>query len=220
MSSALALFLAFVAALPAWLAIALKVGVVIGLIGSLVEEVGKRFNLPRLAAVGQQIEAVAVDVPKLVSRVQGWDLPGLAAKFRKAPPALLLCIGLAFAAPLNGCANLKPALSSAQVPQDIAIAFKAAGVALAIADTATAAYADSVKDPTQDQVDKVDAVVVKLQDVKSKLDSVQADLNHGRDRLRAALEDLNELRSLLALAGVKVPSSIAKALEEAGRVLQ
>jgi hypothetical protein len=103
MEIVLAYFLAFVAALPVWLAIALKVGVVVGLDRVLIEEIGKRFNLPRVVAVGQQIEAVAVDVPKLVSRVQALDIPGWCGRrsrcSAKRRSLLLLCLGLVLLRP-------------------------------------------------------------------------------------------------------------------------
>ena len=106
---------AFVVALPLWLAIALKVGVIVGLVGSLLEEIGKRFSLFRLIAVGQQIEAIAVDVPKFVSRIRGWDLPGIVDKFRKkAPSALVLCLALACAPALSGCAWFNSKLPTAE----------------------------------------------------------------------------------------------------------
>lgn len=223
MSTVIAYLLAFVAALPVWLAIALKVGVIVGLIGSLLEEIGKRFNLPRLVAVGQQIEGFAVDVPKIVSRIQGWDIPGLARKalalFGKAPLAVLLCLSLACAPSLPGCSVLKPA-AAAQVPQDVAIAFKAAGAALAIADTVLADYADSIQNPTQDQVDRVAAAVARLQAVKDKLDEVKANLDRGRDKLRSLLDDVKDAEAALSAAGVKVPSSIDRALDEGAEVLQ
>jgi hypothetical protein len=222
MSSAIALLLAFVAALPAWFAIALKVGIVVGLTGSLIEEIGKRFNRPLVAAFGQQVEAIAVDVPKVVSRVQAYDIPGLVRKvlvlFGKAPLALVLC--LALSAPAAGCTNVKPAFTSVQVSQDVTLAYKAAGAALAIADTVNAAYMDSVSSPTQEQVDRSAAATAKLHAIQLELEALKSDFEHGRERLRTIAADLKDARSLLAIAGVSVPSSVDKALEEAARVLQ
>lgn len=210
--------LAFVAALPVWLAIALKVGVLVGLFGSLLEEIGKRFGLLRLVAVGQQIEAIAVDVPKFVEKIRGWDLPGLAAKFRKTPTVLLMCLALAGVAPQAGCMQVKPALTS--VPQSIAVGFKAAGAALAIADLVTASYMDTFESPTRAEVDAAEAVVVKLSTIKVTLDSIRADSSNARDALRGVLADLRVACDMLTRAGAKVPSSIARALDEAEGVLK
>jgi len=215
---------AFLAALPFIFAAGLKAGIVFGLIGSLIEEIGKRFGLPRAVAVGQQIEAIAVDVPKIVTRIQDLDLPGLVLKvlslFGKAKlPLVLLCLGLAGSASLTGCAALKPAVSAASVPQDVALAYKAAGVALAVADTVTAAYIDSLAAPTDKQLADAEAVVDVLQSIKDKLDSAKADLANGREKLRAAVDDLQKAQALLSALGVKVPAAFSNALGDLKGVL-
>jgi hypothetical protein len=49
---------------------------------------------------------------------------------------------------------------------------------------------------------------------------VQADLGSGRDKLRAVLSELRDAEKLFALAGVRVPSALDRALDETGKVLQ
>lgn len=52
------------------LLIALKVGGVIGGTGSVLEAVGRWRGWPKFVAVGQKLEALGADIPKLVSRVE------------------------------------------------------------------------------------------------------------------------------------------------------
>jgi hypothetical protein len=75
----LSAFLAYAAPLAA---IALKVGLIIGLLGSAIELVGmfaQRFTNPRAQSfgaacirVGKTLEAVGADAPKFISNALGW----------------------------------------------------------------------------------------------------------------------------------------------------
>jgi hypothetical protein len=203
---------AFLAALPVLFVLGLKAGVAVGALGTLIEAVGKWLKRPRLAAFGDTLEAIAVDIPKVIGKLQG--LLG------KAPAALVLCLGLACAPGLSGCTNVKPALTSAQVPKAVAFGLEAASVALNVADTITAAYLDSLKAPTDKQLADAAAVVATLQDVKDALDLVRADMAHGRERLREALGKLESATRSLDALGVKVPPAIASALAELSEVVK
>jgi hypothetical protein len=197
--------LAFVAALPVLFVLGLKAAVVVGLIGSLIEEIGKRFNLPKLAAFGDTLEAISVDAPKVIEKLKSIDWNKLVSILNRTKlPIVLLCIGISGSA--SACTNVKPALTSAQVST---AAFKAAGAALAIADATLAAYMDTFESPTQAEVEEAEAILDKLKAVKAKLDAAQD--------LRGIVEDLRAAGAALSKAGAKVPSSLARALDEASK---
>lgn len=203
--------LAFVAALPVLFALGLKAAVAVGLIGSLIEEIGKRFNLPKIAAFGDTLEAISVDAPKLVEKLKAVDWNKLASLLNRTKlPLVLLCIGLAGSA--AACTPVKPALTSAQVTRG---AYKAAGAALAIADETLSAYMDTFETPTQAEVAEAEAILDKLKAVKVALDSAPS-----REALLAIVNDLRAARAALAHAGAKVPSSISSALDEAAEALK
>ena len=60
--------------------------IVIGLIGSLIEKVGLKLALPRVVAFGKMLEAVAADLPKLLSNVVALA-KGEPKEPPKSPPA-------------------------------------------------------------------------------------------------------------------------------------
>lgn len=103
------------------LLIALKCGLVIGGTGSLLEAIGNWRNLPKLIAIGQKLEAIGADIPKLVGKVQtllpppytptnSRPFPGSDPEPTQTPPRSAL-IGLALAALLviPGCGLLSAA---------------------------------------------------------------------------------------------------------------
>lgn len=94
-------FLAYVGPL---LFIALKVGVVVGALGSALEAVGLYFKLPRVEAFGKALEAYGADIPKWIKNA--WAvLPDFVKKLVPGfvPPAVLMLV--AFHS--TGCAWFK-----------------------------------------------------------------------------------------------------------------
>lgn len=81
------------------LLIMLKVGLVIGGTGSVLEEIGKFFKLQRLITFGQLLEHVGADVPGFVDKIR--KLLGAVAP----AAALMLIFGLSFSAGL-ACSRL------------------------------------------------------------------------------------------------------------------
>lgn len=67
------------AQLATWLAIAiplfLKLGLLIGALGSLIEAIGVQFNKKALVSIGQKLEAIAVDIPKLIGKLPQFPDP-------------------------------------------------------------------------------------------------------------------------------------------------
>jgi len=94
-------FLAYVGPL---LLIALKVGVVIGGTGSVLEAIGKWRAWPKLVAVGQKLEAIGADIPKLVGKIENLLPPAAVA-------GLMLLVLLCFA----GCDPRNPPCNEANL---------------------------------------------------------------------------------------------------------
>jgi len=110
--------------------------------------------------------------------------------------------------------------SAADVPHDVAIAYAAANAALEVADSAEAAYLDSLSSPTQDQIDSATAIVDKLKQARATLIKVHDDLKNGREKLVDALSDLRSAVELASALGVKVPPRVDQALTSATEALR
>lgn len=165
-----------------------------------------------LASGGDPITMLLGALAGIVAAIGHEVIKRYSGQVGKVSAAVVLALALAFGSvSLTACSAFKPAVV-AQVPNDVALAFGAAGSALAIADVVVANYAEGIEHPTDAQLADVSAVVAKLQDVKDSLDDAKADLATGRSKLRSALADLKALQPLLDLAGIKVPPAFASAV--------
>jgi len=85
------------------LAIMLKTGGVIGGTGSIIEMIGNWRNWPKWIAVGQKLEAIGVDIPKLIN--------GIEKRIGSLPGAMLMLVLLVLAL----CFSCSSTLTQSQI---------------------------------------------------------------------------------------------------------
>ncbi len=137
---------------------------------------------------------------------------------------LLLCFVL-FVFPstaIVACAPMEPrgSIAHPQVDQRVALAFAGAATALALADSAEAAWLDSLPQPTDAQLAQSSARVAKLAAVRDVLERIRQHLDGDvSSDLAQAIDDLKGLVASAQKLGVKIPSEAFTALNAVPAVL-
>jgi|SRR6478736_2936291 len=197
---------------------------------------------PRAAAVQKFMRAVGFDPWNLIAAGKLWSQgklplaqkagavvvedgkikPTKARAMPLGPMAMLTLCAMLALTPLACIPHGQPttaADAAAQVPRDVAIAYAALCTALELADTIEVQHLDSLKNPTQAQLDQAEAVIAKLKMVRAALAQVRDDFQTGREKLRSALGDLSSAVNLAQLAGLNIPDAVWKGIDAAKAVL-
>lgn len=105
---------AYAATIGTLLVIFLKVGVVIGGTGTLIETVGKWRKWTKWIVFGQKLEAIGADIPKLVEKIEKQLPPGLVGNISMM---LVVSIVMLIITALPGCSKVNwPAVMQCGAP--------------------------------------------------------------------------------------------------------
>ena len=180
-----------------------------GLLGTLLESIGTRFNVPLLVAIGQRIEGAFADLPKAFrgSRLTASES---AKKLPSIPPLVALAMAFALGLSLVACGSNAPppAKTGSDAAQVVKSVRAGAVLAVRVLDAANATWIDSVKTPSQADLDAMRTTTEALARARDLL-------NKGEDleaQVRGAGREILRVAQLLESLGVKLPPELAPVL--------
>ena len=223
--------------------LAVLIPLVGGLLGTWLEAIGTRYNRPTLVAIGQRIEGLLADLPKLIRGSRKTAEDKAAAEPKDPPseppatrpsgrPPLIPVTAFFLLAGVYLFAPALPACSSGQTPQaqaaqarNVARAgYAAAAIALNTLNDVHHAWQVAQREPTQATIDLDEKLLIYLDAAKAALDTARPWLERGvagdpaKEKIFEALDMATLAASVLAGAGGKVPNEVTEALM-AARVL-
>lgn len=201
------------------------VAVAAGPVGSLLEGIGTALKLSWLVAIGQRLEALGMDLPKMLrgSRAtamlkdMGPPTPKTGAGASPLLPLLLLAGALGLAPALTSCASRDaqpPGDASELVSRGAALAYTGAAQALLYFDQQEAAHAKTLNSSMVVELAASEKRVQTLEHGKAALDIVRGWLEgkNSEDEAKAGMRDgVAALKLIVAEArnqGHKLPTEV------------
>jgi len=202
---------------------ALLIPVVVGLLGTFLESVGTRYNLPILVAIGQRIEALFADLPKAIRGSRKTAAENEAASRRPSiPPLPVLALAMMMlGVPLAlGCAGATPVARGAEFAQGLKLGYSVSAVALREAAELHYAWMKTLQEPgaAKAGVDAARTVGTLLDDSHAALERIRPLVATGKDaaavkrELTDNLVRLEQVLELLAAFNQRPPPAVTEGI--------